>query len=190
MHRVMHVAEPIVLASGSQTRQTLLQNAGVKFSARGARIDEDAVCASLKNDGANPRDIADALAQAKARKVSLKEPGALVIGCDQVFDLDGLILTKPRDLADATTQLNALSGKQHRLHSAVVICQNGAPLWRHLNSPQMRMRDLSTEFIAQYLARNWTSIRQCRWAATSWKRKEFACFRLLRVIIFRFSACR
>ena len=159
MHRVIHVVERIILASGSQARQTLLQNAGVKFEVRVARIDENAIRASMQNEGAKVRDIADALAQAKARKISLKEPNALVIGCDQVLDLDGVLVKKPQDLADATKQLQDLAGRQHRLLSAVVICLNGEPQWRHIGSVRMRMRKLSPEYLADYLERNWHSIR-------------------------------
>jgi len=159
MHRVIHVVERIILASGSQARQTLLQNAGVIFEVRVARIDEDAIRASMQNEGAKVRDIADALAQAKARKISLKEPNALVIGCDQVLDLDGVLVKKPQDLADATKQLQDLAGRQHRLLSAVVICLNGEPQWRHIGSVRMRMRKLSPEYLADYLERNWHRIR-------------------------------
>jgi len=153
------VVERIILASGSQARQTLLQNAGVIFEVRVARIDEDAIRASMRNEGAKPRDIADALAQAKARKISLKEPDALVIGCDQVLDFDGVLVKKPQDLADAARQLQDLAGRQHRLLSAVVICLNGEPQWRHVGSVRMRMRKLSPEYLADYLERNWHYIR-------------------------------
>ncbi len=153
------MVERIILASGSQARQTLLQNAGVKFEVRVARIDENAIRASMQNEGAKVRDIADALAQAKARKISLKEPNALVIGCDQVLDLDGVLVKKPQDLADAARQLQDLAGRQHRLLSAVVICLNGEPQWRHIGSVRMRMRKLSPEYLADYLERNWHRIR-------------------------------
>ncbi|MGR3341955.1 MAG: Maf family protein [Paracoccaceae bacterium] len=153
------MSERIILASSSQVRQSLLQNAGIEFQVRIARIDEDAIRASMQNEGAKLRDIADALAQAKARKISLKESEALVIGCDQVLDLDGVMVKKPQDLADATRQLQDFSGRQHRLHSAVVICQNGEPQWRHVGSVRMQMRELAPEYLAGYLERNWHSIR-------------------------------
>lgn len=159
MHRDIHVAERIILASASSVRQALLQNAGIMFEVRVARIDEDAIRASMVNEGANLRDIADALAQAKARKISLKEPDALVIGCDQVLDLDGVLVKKPKDLADATRQLQDLAGRRHRLLSAVVICLNGEPQWRYVGTVRMQMRELSPEYLASYLERNWHSIR-------------------------------
>ena len=159
MHRVIHVSERIILASSSQVRQSLLRNAGIEFQVRIARIDEDAIRDSMQNEGAKLRDIADALAQAKAHKISLKEPEALVIGCDQVLDLDGVLVNKPRDLPDATRQLQDLAGRQHKLLSAVVICLNGEPQWRHVGSVRMQMRKLSPEYLADYLERNWHSIR-------------------------------
>ncbi len=153
------MVERIILASGSQARQTLLQCAGVIFEVRVARIDEDAIRASMRNEGAKLRDIADALAQAKARKNSLKEPDVLVIGCDQVLDFDGVLVKKPQDLADAARQLQDVAGRQHRQQSAVVICLNGEPQWRHVGSVRMRMQKLSPEYLADYLERNWHSIR-------------------------------
>ena len=156
----MHVVERIVLASESQARQTLLQSAGVKFEVRVARVDEDAIRVSMQNEGAISRDIADALAQAKARKVSIKDPDALVIGCDQVLDLAGVMLNKPHDLADAVNQLQYLAGERHSLHSAVVVCQNGEPQWRHVGRVRLHMRQLSPEYLAEYLERNWHSVRR------------------------------
>ena len=94
---------PIVLASGSAIRQTLLANAGVRFTADPVRLDEDAIRASLTADGAPPRDIADALAEAKARRGAARSPSALVIGCDQVLAFEDRpvidITTGPTDLA-------------------------------------------------------------------------------------------
>lgn len=94
-HRVFHMTTHILLASGSQIRAQLLQQAGVDFSVEIARVDEDTIKSALLAEGASPRDIADALAEAKARKVSAKNPGALVLGCDQVLDFKGQLLSKP-----------------------------------------------------------------------------------------------
>ena len=80
---------PLVLASGSAIRAQLLENAGVPFSVQVARVDEETAKRALLAEEASPRDIADALAELKARKVSDKTPGAMVLGCDQVLDFDG-----------------------------------------------------------------------------------------------------
>jgi len=84
----------IILASGSETRQALLRNAGVKFEISIANIDEDTIRKSLESESASPRDIADALAEFKARKVAMKQPDALVIGCDQTLDFEGKVLSR------------------------------------------------------------------------------------------------
>ena len=78
--------DKIILASGSDIRRKLLENAGVETVVMVPRLDEDAIRTSMLADGATPRDLADALAEAKARKIGMKEPDALVIGCDQTLD--------------------------------------------------------------------------------------------------------
>ena len=151
---------PIILASGSETRRRLLVQAGVVFDVARPMVDETAILASMQAEGAEPRDIADALAGHKARKVSLKAPDALVLGCDQVLDLQGRALQKPLDHADARNQLQQLSGQSHRLLSAVVICQDGQPIWRHIGVAQLMMRQLSDRYMTDYLNRNWHSIQE------------------------------
>ena len=126
------MARQIILASGSEIRQHLLRNAAVPFEVVVPRLDEDAIKATLQAEGASPRDIADALAEAKATKVSLKQPGAVVIGCDQVLDAGGRLLSKPGEIGEARAQLEDLRGKRHMLLSAVVICHEGRPIWRHV----------------------------------------------------------
>lgn len=149
---------PILLASGSTVRAALLRNAGVSLQIAAPRIDEASIRAALEADGASPRDIADALAEMKARKVSDRQPDALVIGCDQVLDLDGQILGKPRTDAEARAQIVALRGRTHRLLSAVVVCHGGRPLWRHVGTARLTMREVSDDYLDDYLARNWPDI--------------------------------
>jgi len=149
----------LILASGSTIRAQLLRQAGLSFETVVARIDEDSVKLSLAAEGAAPRDIADALAEAKARKVSLKNPGALVLGCDQVLSLKGEILSKPRDPDDGRAQLRRLSDMRHNLLSAVVAYEDGEPLWRFVDTVRLSMRALSDDFIDDYVSRNWDSIR-------------------------------
>lgn len=148
----------IVLASGSTIRKTLLSNAGIPFRAQPARIDEDAIKAALLAESATPRDIADALAEFKARKVSEKEPGALVIGTDQVLEYQGSILSKPRNREDAAEQLRTLRGDQHRLLSAVVVYENAEPVWRTVGVVRLRMRRFSDAYLKTYLDRHWPGI--------------------------------
>lgn len=153
--------QDLILASSSAIRATLLRNANVTFRTMAARIDEDAVRASLLAEDATPRDIADALAEMKAAKVAARHPEALVIGCDQVLALGAHVLAKPETPEDAVAQLTALRGRPHQLLSAAVIFSEGKPQWRHVGVVRLHMRDASDAYIADYVDRNWEEIRHC-----------------------------
>jgi septum formation protein len=163
------MADPIILASSSEIRATLLHNAGVPFTTEKPRVDEEMIRASLEAEEASPRDIADFLAEAKARKVSLKANGALVIGCDQVLDFDGTVMSKPADPSECLAQLTALRGKTHRLLSAAVIYKDGEPLWRHVGVVRLTMREFSDDYLSDYVVRNWESVR---WSVGGYKLEE------------------
>ena len=150
---------PLLLASASETRAAMLHAAGLAPQILPARIDEEAIRAALQAEGATPRDLADALAEMKARKLSDKHPGALVLGADQVLELKGEVFAKPETPDAARAQLRALSGKTHRLLSAAVIYRAAKPEWRHVGEARLTMHDLSDSFIDAYVARNWDSIR-------------------------------
>lgn len=149
----------LVLASGSEIRAQLLRNAGVQFEVRPVPVDEELIKQSLIAEDHSPRNIADALAEAKALRGSAKNPGALVLGCDQVLDLDGQLLSKPQDQDEARAQLLSLRNKRHTLYSAAVICEDGKPIWRHIGQVKLFMRDFSESYLSDYLDRNWDSIR-------------------------------
>ncbi len=149
----------LILASGSEIRAKLLENAGVPVRTLRPKVDEEAVKHALLAEGAPPRDVADTLAELKARKISEKEPGALVIGCDQVLEFDGALLSKPETPEQALEQLRAMRGKRHKLLSAAVICCDGKPEWRHVGQVRLVMRQASDAYLEDYVARNWDSIR-------------------------------
>lgn len=149
----------IILASTSQIRAQLLARAGVEFTAQAPRVDEDAIRAAMQADAASPRDIADSLAEAKALKISDKNPDALVLGCDQILALGDRIFAKPETAAQAITHLQALRGQTHHLYSAMVIYHNGQPQWRHIGHARMTMRALSDQTLTTYVAAEWDSIR-------------------------------
>jgi septum formation protein len=155
----MHTA--ITLASASEIRARLLRNAGLRVDVRPARIDEDAIRAALEMEGATPRDLADALSEIKARKISDKFPEALVLGADQVLELEGKAYSKPETQQDAMEQISALRGKTHRLLSAVVVCRAGEPVWRHIGVARLTMHPLADAEVAGYVLQNWESIRHC-----------------------------
>ncbi|MEP3345138.1 MAG: Maf family nucleotide pyrophosphatase [Litoreibacter sp.] len=151
----------IILASGSTTRQSMLRQAGVEFTSILARVDEDSIKASLLAEEANPRDIADTLAEFKARRVADKNPEALVIGSDQVLELERETLSKPSSPEEAIAQLTKMSGKQHKLLSAVVIYEDAKPVWRTVGQVRLMMRTLNPPFIESYVSRNWEEIQHC-----------------------------
>lgn len=148
----------LILASGSAIRLALLQRSGLTVEALPARVDEEAIRAAMLAEGAAPRDIADALAEAKARKVSLRRPGALVIGADQILVHNGRLLAKPATPAALREQLVALRGSAHSLLSAIVVCRDGAPLWRFVGEARLTMRNFSDTYLEGYLARNWPGL--------------------------------
>ncbi|WP_380055920.1 Maf family protein [Falsihalocynthiibacter sp. SS001] len=155
------MASRIILASTSQIRAEMLSNARIEFTTEKPRVDEEAIKAALQAEQAPPRDIADTLAEYKARKVSQKHLDAIVIGCDQVLDFKGDILSKPQSPEHAQEQLKMLSNDRHQLLSAAVIYEDGKPVWRHVGVVRLQMRALSDDFIVDYVARNWDDIRHC-----------------------------
>ena len=153
--------DKLLLASGSEVRAQLLRRAGLEIEVEPARIDEEALRASLSAEGASPRDQADALAEYKARKVTQRHPDRLVLGCDQILSHSGTIMGKPQSPADAVDQLGRLAGSTHSLHSAAVLYHLGEPVWRHVSEARLTMRDLSEGFRQAYVERNWHSVRHC-----------------------------
>ena len=140
----------------------MLRAAGVEVEAHSPLVDEDSIKQAMAADGAKPRDIADALAEAKARKLSRKFATDLVLGCDQMLvTAEGELLDKPDSPETAKAHLALLSGKSHRLISAAVMCENGEPVWRIVDTAQMTMRPLSEAFIDDYVAQHWEHIRHC-----------------------------
>ncbi|QYK41936.1 MAG: Maf family protein [Paracoccaceae bacterium] len=150
---------PIVLASSSETRLRLLRAAGLPVTAQAARLDEDMIRAALEAEDATPRDIADTLAEMKARRIAERTPGAIVIGCDQVLDFRGRAWGKSSTADAARAQLAALRGQTHRLLSAVVLYHDGRPQWRHVGEARLTMRQFSDEWLDGYLSRNWADLR-------------------------------
>jgi septum formation protein len=152
--------QPLILASGSPIRAQLMTQAGLEFEVMRPRVDEEMVRDALLSEGASPRDLADALAEMKSLRISEKRPEALVIGCDQVLDLEGRVLAKPVSRDAALAQLLDLRGKRHSLLSAVVICEGGKPIWRHIGQVRLTVRPFSEAWLEGYLDRNWPDIAE------------------------------
>ena len=146
-------APPLILASGSAARAALLRAAGLDFTVVRALVDEAALRDALRAEGVPAVDAAVALAEMKARHVVARAPlEAMVLGADQLLELDGEWLEKPSDLAAAATQLRRLRGRRHRLVSAVVAFRGGERVWHHAETATLDLRPFSDAFLADYLA--------------------------------------
>jgi septum formation protein len=142
----------LILASASGARHFILERAGIPHAHEPAGIDEGAIKAAMP--GIAAEDVALALADAKARAVSARRPGAMVIGADQILECEGRWFDKPASAEEAARHLRALRGRTHRLVSAVVAVRDGERRWRHAASARLTMRDFSDEFLRAYLARS------------------------------------
>ena len=149
----------LILASSSEVRKALLEKSNISFTSIKANIDEDAVKSSLLSENYSPRDIADALAELKASKISLKNQNSLVLGCDQILEFEGNILEKPPSKNSAIQQLMTISGKKHCAYSAAVIFESSQPIWRYVGKADLFLKNNSEEYISDYVNRNWESIR-------------------------------
>lgn len=141
----------IVLASGSAVRHRLLTQAGIVHVVAASDVEEAAIKAVCRRNGADVAETAHRLAAAKASAVGADNPGRLVIGADQILDLDGVWFDKPADRAAAANHLRTLAGKTHHLVNATVVWRDGAVLWRHDARIAMTMRPLTYAFIDDYL---------------------------------------
>ena len=142
-------ATPLVLASRSLVRRTLLEATGVPIEICPANIDERGVEAGAPLQA--PVAIAALLAREKAAVIAERNRGRLVLGADQTLSLDGRRFTKPADRAAARAQLRALSGRTHELYSAVAFVQDGAVLFEHVGVARLTMRTVSDRFLDDYL---------------------------------------
>ncbi|WP_284778233.1 Maf-like protein [Agrobacterium sp. lyk4-40-TYG-31] len=143
----------LILASSSASRQMLMRNAGLTFTAMPAAVDERAIDARLEAEGATPDRIAVELAKAKALAVSAIMPGAIVLGCDQTMSLGTRIFHKPKDMTEAHANLLSLAGQTHRLNCGAALAQNGEILWDVVTIADMTMRIFDAEFVERHLQR-------------------------------------
>ena len=149
---------PVILASTSSARRSLLAAAGLAHEAMSPGVDEALAKVGLLADGADPAGVARALAGMKALAVSRQRPGALVIGADQTLDLDGQLFDKAETLEAARERLVLLRGRTHLLHSAVAVARDGVVVWDSAPSALLTMRDFSDRFLDDWLARQGDSV--------------------------------
>ena len=151
----------LVLASSSLARSQVLNNAGVVHEILSPQIDEDSVKMAMLAGGYSHRDIADKIADMKARKVSLQRAESYVLGCDQVLSFAGSLYSKPETKFNLKTQLREMSGKTHQLISAAVIYKDMQPIWRHVGVATLSMDLLSDSVIEKYVEKNWDTVKFC-----------------------------
>jgi len=141
----------VVLASGSKTRAAMLERAGVTVTLAPAAVDEEEVKLSARAEGIGVDEVAEALAELKAQRVTHRHPGALVIGADQMLECEGAWFDKPTGRDAAREQLKALRGKTHRLISCAVIVRDGERMWHQIDRARLTMRNFSDAFLEEYL---------------------------------------
>jgi len=127
-----------------------MRGAGLQFEQMASHVDEDAIKAAMRADGENTQRQAETLAEMKALKISLNQTG-IVLGADQMLDLEGRQFDKPKSLKEARENLLEMRGKTHTLETALVACENGQPIWRTTAKPRLTMRYFSEEFLDSYL---------------------------------------
>jgi len=150
-------SSPLILASGSSIRASMLEAAGVVHQVQPAAIDEDA----LKQAAAAPAELARQLAEAKAIKVGKDNPDAWVIGSDSIASVDGRMFGKPRNREEAGEHLRQFSGRSLILTSAVALARGGRIEWSDAEEARLQVRPLSDEFIASYLDAEWPDVGHC-----------------------------
>jgi septum formation protein len=150
----------LLLASRSETRRAMLAAAGVPFATAPAALDEASAKQGLLEAGFVPRDLAEMLAEMKARGVTAGD-GELVLGADQVLEReDGSLLSKPGSREEARAQLSSLSGRTHFLHSAAVVVEQGERVWGRTETVAMHVRELGGAFLDGYLDREYEAVRR------------------------------
>jgi septum formation protein len=155
---VENMAPMMILASQSQTRKALLEQAGLHFCTTPSAIDERALEQGTIEAGGDGRDVALLLAQRKAADVSARHPNALVIGADQTLSLGTELLHKPADRIAAANQLDRLRGKTHRLNAGVALVRNGQMLWSDVQMAELTMREFTASERDAVLAREGDAI--------------------------------
>ncbi len=142
----------IILASKSEVRKHILEKNNISCKVEPSNIDEDLVKKSLLNEKASPEIISKNLAELKANKVSLKNHEHIVLGADSVIDLEGELISKPKDRNEAMMILKKLNGKEHHLISSVCISKNGLMIWNYTDRAKLKMKDFSDKELEKYLS--------------------------------------
>ena len=143
----------IILASKSGVRKQILDNHNIDNEVIVSNVDEEEVKQSLLAEGANPLVISKNLAEIKSIRVSSKHPDRIVIGADSVISLNEELINKPNSREEAYTILKKLNNLKHYLISSVCISKNGAMIWNHTDSSELKMKNLTDDELSKYLSK-------------------------------------
>ena len=143
----------LILASKSAVRKKILDDNNIDSDVIVSNVDEDEVKASLISEGADPLVISKNLAEIKSIKVSSKNPDRMVLGADSVISLDNKLINKPKNRDEAFNILKKLNNSKHYLISSVCISKNGAMIWNHSDTSELKMKNLTDEQILDYLSK-------------------------------------
>ena len=143
----------IILASQSKVRKEILDKNDIPNKVEPSNVDEDIVKESLLKEKATPDIISKNLAELKANKVSLKKTDEIVLGADSVIDLDGELISKPKNREEALKILKKLNGKKHYLVSSVCISKNGSMIWNYTDKATLTMKNFSDDELKSYLSK-------------------------------------
>ena len=143
----------IILASKSKVRKKILDQNNISVQVQPSNVDEDVVKESLIKEKSSPENIAKNLAELKANKISQKENDLLVLGADSVIDLNGELISKPKDRKEAMHILQKLNGKKHNLISSVCISKNGSMIWNYTDKAILTMKSMTNNDLENYLSK-------------------------------------
>ena len=143
----------IILASKSEVRKSILNKNNLNCTVKPSNVDEDMIKESLLKEKASPEIISKNLAELKANKVSAKYPDNIVLGADSVIDLNGELISKPENRAEALLILKKLNGKKHHLISSVCISKNGSMIWNYTDKAILEMKNFSEDELKDYLSK-------------------------------------
>ena len=143
----------IILASRSKVRKEILDKYNIPCKVEVSNVDEEPIKESLLKEGATPEIISKNLAELKANKVSAKNPDNIVLGADSVIDLNGELISKPENRAEALLILKKLNGKKHQLISSVCISKNGTMIWNYTDKAILEMKNFSEHELKDYLSK-------------------------------------
>ena len=143
----------IILASKSEVRKSILNKNNLNCIVEPSNVDEDIIKESLLKEEASPEIISKNLAELKANKVSAKNPDNIVLGADSVIDLNGELISKPENRAEALLILKKLNGKKHHLISSVCISKNGSMIWNYTDKALLEMKNFSEDELKDYLSK-------------------------------------